>query len=95
LERGCGWAAFFSIFEIFLAKTPAFVWVYSWWGALPVFITVYVPFFLVFITVYVPFFLVALYSHDWKPRTQWTVIGALFAVNALALIVFAGVLGWI
>ncbi|MEI2643713.1 MAG: hypothetical protein V9G10_15730 [Candidatus Nanopelagicales bacterium] len=27
-----GNAAFFAIFEIFLAKTPAFVWVYSWWG---------------------------------------------------------------
>lgn len=79
-----GWATFFSVFEIFLAKTPAFVWVYSWWGALPVFIAVYIP-----------FFVVALYSYDWQPRTQWTVIGVLFAVNALALIVFAGVLSWI
>jgi hypothetical protein len=24
-------AAFFSIFEIFLVKTPCFVWVYPWW----------------------------------------------------------------
>ncbi len=29
-----GNAAFFAIFEIFLAQTPAFVWVYPWWGAL-------------------------------------------------------------
>ena len=29
-------AAFFSIFEIFLASTPAFHWVYPWWGAFPV-----------------------------------------------------------
>src|SRR5512147_2580917 len=28
-------AAFFSVFEIFLARTPAFAWVYPWWGALP------------------------------------------------------------
>jgi len=28
-----GWAAFFAVFEIFLAMTPAFVWVYPWWGA--------------------------------------------------------------
>lgn len=39
-------AAFFAIFEIFLAGTPAFIWTYSWWGAIPVFITTYIPFFL-------------------------------------------------
>ncbi len=79
-----GNAAFFSIFEIFLVKTPAFVWVYPWWGAFPVFITVYIP-----------FFVVSMFCYDWKPRTQATVIGSLFAVNAAAIIVFAGVLGWI
>lgn len=77
-------AAFFSIFEIFLAKTPAFVWVYPWWGALPVFITVYIP-----------FFIVSMYSYDWKPRIQKQVIGSLAAVNVLLLIVFAGILHWI
>lgn len=77
-------AAFFSIFEIFLAKTPAFVWVYPWWGALPVFITVYIP-----------FFVVSMYAYDWKPATQKRVIGGLFALNALMLIVFAGILQWI
>lgn len=41
-----GNAAFFAIFEIFLAGTPAFIWVYPWWGAIPVFITTYIPFFL-------------------------------------------------
>ena len=41
-----GNAAFFSVFEIFLASTPAFIWVYKWWGVLPVFITTYIPFFL-------------------------------------------------
>ena len=79
-----GAAAFFSIFEIFLAKTPAFVWVYPWWGSLTVFITVYIP-----------FFVVSMYSYDWKPKTQKIVIGALFGVNALMLIVFAGILKWI
>jgi len=39
-------AAFFSIFEIFLAGTPAFIWTYPWWGAIPVFISTYIPFFL-------------------------------------------------
>ncbi|MBR3551796.1 MAG: hypothetical protein IKN72_00220 [Clostridia bacterium] len=41
-----GNALFFSVFEIFLASTPAFIWVYPWWGALPVFVTTYIPFFL-------------------------------------------------
>ncbi len=77
-------AAFFSIFEIFLATTPAFHWVYPWWGALPVFVTVYIP-----------FFLAANLAYDWKPKTQVTWIGTLFALNAILLIVCAGVLRWI
>jgi hypothetical protein len=77
-------AALVSIIEIFLAKTPAFIWIYPWWGAVPVFITVYIP-----------FFVVSMYSYDWKRKTQKTVIGAMFAVNAIMLIVFAGILKWI
>ena len=77
-------AAFFSVFEIFLAKTPAFVWVYPWWGAFPVFITVYIP-----------FFLAAMYCYDWKPKTQALFVGTLFIINALMLAVFAGILKWI
>jgi hypothetical protein len=79
-----GNAAFFSAFEIFLVKTPAFAWVYPWWGAFPVFITVYIP-----------FFVVAFYCYDWPPRTQKLVIGTLFAVNAVMLVIFAGILRWI
>lgn len=45
-------ALFFSVFEIFLASTPAFIWVYKWWGALPVFITTYIPFFLAAFLIY-------------------------------------------
>lgn len=45
-------AALFSVIEIFLASTPAFLWVYPWWGALPVFITTYIPFFLAAFIVY-------------------------------------------
>ncbi|HNZ01896.1 MAG TPA: hypothetical protein PKJ34_11840 [Anaerolineaceae bacterium] len=79
-----GNAAFFAIFEIFLAKTPAFVWVYPWWGAIPVFITVYIP-----------FFLAAFNCYDWKPAVQRRFIGGLAALNAGMLIVFAGILRWI
>lgn len=77
-------AALFSIIEIFLAKTPVFHWVYPWWGSLTVFITTYIP-----------FFVVSFLCYDWKPKTQRLVIGILFAVDALMMIVFAGILCWI
>lgn len=79
-----GNAAFFAIVEIFLATTPTFVWVYPWWGAFPVFITVYVP-----------FFLAAFYCYDWKPRTQIRFIGTLAGLDVAMMIVFAGILHWI
>lgn len=79
-----GNAAFFSIFEIFLVKTPAFAWVYPWWGALPVFIAVYIP-----------FFLAAFYVHDWQPKQQIRFIVGFFVLDALLLIMFAGLLKWI
>ncbi|MFW6380770.1 MAG: hypothetical protein ACOC0Y_01895 [Spirochaetota bacterium] len=77
-------AALFSIIEIFLVRTPTFVWVYPWWGALPVFVTVYIP-----------FFLAAFFCHDWKPRKQIVFIGAFAAVDVVLMVVFAGGLGWI
>ncbi len=79
-----GNAAFFSLFEIFLATTPAFHWVYPWWGALPVFVTVYIP-----------FFLASNFAYDWKPRVQRIVIVSLVALDIVAMVVFAGILHWI
>lgn len=77
-------AALFSVIEIFLASTPAFVWVYNWWGAIPVFITVYIP-----------FFLAAFYCYDWKPKTQKLFIGSIAALDVVMMIVFAVILHWI
>jgi hypothetical protein len=77
-------AAFFSVFEIFLAKTPCFVWIYPWWGAFPVFVTVYIP-----------FFVVSMFCHDWRPSVQRGFIGGMFALNAALFIVFAIFLRWI
>lgn len=79
-----GNAAFFSVFEIFLVTTPAFHWVYPWWGTIPVFVTVYIP-----------FFLAANFAHDWEAKRQKVFIGSLFVLNALMLVVFAGILRWI
>lgn len=69
-----GSALFFSLVEIFLAWTPAFIWVYPWWGAVPVFITVYIPFFLASYLIY-----------DKKPKTQKKWIASLAGVNVVLL----------
>lgn len=79
-----GNAAFAGFLEIFLAQTPAFVWVYPWWGAVAVTITVYIP-----------FFLAAFSCYDWKPAKQKKFIGGLFVINLAMLILFAGILHWI
>lgn len=41
-------ALLFALVESFLAGTSnhSFIWVYPWWGVLPVFVTTYIPFFL-------------------------------------------------
>jgi hypothetical protein len=70
-------AALASALEIFLASTPAFIWVYPWWGALPVFVTTYIP-----------FFLAATLVPDQSPRFQKMFIGGLAAVDIIALAVF-------
>lgn len=71
-------ALLFALFESFLAATDnnSFIWVYKWWGVLPVFITTYVPFFLA--SNYVP---------DMKPEkrnafliTEWALVAVLLIV---------------
>jgi hypothetical protein len=76
-------AALASALEIFFASTPAFIWVYPWWGALPVFVTTYIP-----------FFLAAFLVPDRSPRFQKAFIGGLFALNGilLALLIPLGVI---
>jgi hypothetical protein len=69
-------AAFFSLVEVFLASTPAFIWVYPWWGTIPVFITTYIP-----------FFLAAFLVPDTKPKTQLLFIGSLALLNVILLCV--------
>ena len=71
-----GSALGFSLFEIFLSSTPAFIWVYKWWGFLPVFITTYIPFFLASYLIY-----------DAKRSTQKKFCGILWAVDALLMII--------
>jgi hypothetical protein len=69
-----GNAALAAILEIFLASTPAFIWVYKWWGAIPVFITTYIPFFIAAAAIY-----------DAKPKVQKIFVFSLVALNILLL----------
>jgi hypothetical protein len=77
-----GNAAFFSAVEIFLASTPAFIWVYPWWGAIPVFVTTYIP-----------FFLAAFLVPDLAPKKQIGFIAGLGALDAalLAILIPLGI----
>ena len=71
-------ALLFALFESFLAATTnnSFIWVYKWWGVIPVFFTTYIPFFLA--SNYVP---------DMKPKArnifliaEWGLVAVLLAV---------------
>ena len=70
----------FALFESFLAGTSnnSFIWVYPWWGVLPVFITTYVPFFLA--SNFVP---------DMKPKTRTIFLISEWALVALLLVILS------
>ena len=71
-------ALLFALFESFLAGTSnhSFIWVYKWWGVLPVFLTTYIPFFLA--SNYVP---------DMKPKARKTFLLVEWGLVALLLAV--------
>ena len=78
-------ALLFALFESFLAGTSnhSFIWVYKWWGVLPVFVTTYIPFFLA--SNYVP---------DMEPKKRTRFLVCLWGLVALLLIILipAGVI---
>ena len=71
-------ALLFALFESFLAGTSnhSFIWVYRWWGVVPVFITTYVP-----------FFLAANYVPDMEPKKRRAFLIGLWGLVALLLAV--------
>ncbi|MBN2157052.1 MAG: hypothetical protein JW776_13495 [Candidatus Lokiarchaeota archaeon] len=78
LAIGLGNAALASILEIFLSRTNVFFWAYwPWWST-----------WTVFLTVYIPFFVVSAYAYYWKRKSQlwFLIIGAI--VNISMLIAF-------
>ena len=71
-------ALLFALFESFLAGTSnhSFIWVYKWWGVLPVFVTTYIPFFLA--SNYVP---------DIEPKKRRAFLLGLWGLVALLLVI--------
>ena len=76
LVGAIGMALLFALIESFLAGTEngSFIWVYKWWGVLPVFITTYVP-----------FFLAANYVPKMKPKAKKIFLFSLVGLNILLL----------
>ncbi|MEV6387411.1 hypothetical protein [Nocardia xishanensis] len=73
--------------EVLLKKAGVLTWEWSWWQ--PSF-----PF-LIWLIGYVPFFAACFYVHDLRSvRSKALVVGAIFGIDALALIAF-GAAGWL
>ena len=70
-------ALLFALVESFLAGTSnhSFIWVYKWWGVLPVFITTYIP-----------FFLAANYVPDMAPKKRKTFLIVVWGLVAVLLV---------
>jgi hypothetical protein len=81
-------AAFCVFVEILLNSIGALTWDYPWWSARA-------PW-LIFLIGYLTFFLVSFWVHDMKSvRNKVITVGAIFAVNLAAILVFGVILGWI
>lgn len=71
-------ALLFALFESFLAGTTngSFIWVYKWWGVLPVFITTYIP-----------FFIASNYINMCKPKLRTILLASGWGLVALLLVI--------
>lgn len=71
-------ALLFALFESFLAGTGnhSFIWVYRWWGVIPVFFTTYIP-----------FFLASNYIPDLKPGKRKSFLIGLWSLVCILLVI--------
>lgn len=76
------------IIEVFLNAANALIWEYWFWNF---------PFiFPIIVFGYLTFFVVAFWVHDMEKRSsQLKTLGVIYTVDAVGLILFAGILGWI
>ena len=83
----CG-SAFCVVVELFLNGVGALTWDYWWWN-------VRMPW-LIFLFGYLTFFVVSFWVYDMPTiRQKVRTVGAIFAFDAVCLVVFAGMLEWI
>ncbi len=83
-----GFAAFCVFVEILLNLAGALTWDYPFWCARA-------PWLIIF-AAYFPLIRVTYWVYDLETlRAKTLAVGCLYAVNVLALLVFAGILGWI
>jgi hypothetical protein len=76
------------IIEYLLNWVGALTWEYSWWN-------VGAPY-LIFLIGYLPFFVVSFWVFDMeKIKSKLITVGTIFAVDAIALIIFMAILKWI
>ena len=81
-------AAFCVFVEVLLNRIDALTWDWPWWSA-------GAPW-LIFLAGYVPFFAVSFWVHDMERiQSKIATVGAIFTVNATALVVFGCVFKWI
>ena len=74
--------------EVLLNLAGALTWEYPWWN-------IRAPW-LIFLIGYLPFFLVCFWVHDMKNvRNKAIAVGSILGFDALCLIVFGAILGWI
>ena len=71
-------ALLFALFESFLAGTTnwSFIWVYKWWGVIPVLFTTYIP-----------FFLASNFINDFKPKVRNIILISAWGLVALLLVI--------
>jgi hypothetical protein len=82
------WSVFCVVVEIWLNSVGALTWDYSWWNAEAPWLIVPIG--------YLHFFVAAFLVHDMvRLRSKVVTVGTIYAVDAVALLVFGGVLGWI
>jgi len=88
LAFAVGGSIFCVFVEVLLNAAGALTWDYAWWSA-------GAPW-LIFLIGYLPFFLVSFWVHDMETvRQKAIIVGAILGLDLVALVLFAGVLGWI
>ncbi len=81
-------SVFCVLVEILLNHWGALTWDWPFWSATQ-------PW-LIFFIGYLPFFVVAFWVHDMESvRQKASTVGAIYLVDAIGLLLFGGILGWI